>query len=93
MIGPPRSSTPGEADLMTPEQIDELNRARESLMRRRSEIAKRIAEAPLVSVESAEEITKIQHAIEAVDRTLNEAGHPYMNPEMAGEAAASSRRS
>lgn len=70
---------------MTPEQIDDLNRARESLMRRRSDLAKRIAEAPLVSVESAEEITKIQHAIEAVDRTLNEAGHPYMNPAMAGQ--------
>ena len=74
---------------MTPEQIDDLNRARESLMRRRSDLAKRIAEAPLVSVESAEEITKIQHAIEAVDRTLNEAGHPYMSPKMAAQAAES----
>ena len=74
---------------MTPEQIDDLNRARESLMRRRSDLAKRIAEAPLVSVESAEEITKIQHAIEAVDRTLNEAGHPYMSPGMAAQVAES----
>ena len=73
---------------MTPEQLDDLNRARESLMLRRSEIAKRIAESPLVSVESAEEITKIQHAIEAVDRTLNEAGHPYMNAAMAGRIGA-----
>ena len=72
---------------MTPEQIDDLNRARESLMRRRSDLARRIAEAPLVSVESAEEITKIQHAIEAVDRTLNEAGHPYMNPAMAASGS------
>ena len=71
---------------MMPDQINDLNRARESLMRRRGEIAKRIAESPLVSVESAEEITKIQHAIEAVDRTLNEAGHPYMNPAMAGRS-------
>ena len=74
---------------MTHEQIDDLNDARESLMRRRSDLAKRIAEAPLVSVESAEEITKIQHAIEAVDRTLNEAGHPYMSPKMAAQAAES----
>ena len=73
---------------MTPEHIHDLNRARESLMRRRADLAKRIAEAPLVSVESAEEITKIQHAIEAVDRTLNEAGHPYMNAAMAGRIGA-----
>ena len=31
------------------------------------------------SIEMAEELTKILIAIEALDRTLNEAGHPYMS--------------
>ena len=31
------------------------------------------------SIEMAEELTKILLAIEALDRTLNEAGHPYMS--------------
>ncbi len=64
---------------MTPEQIEELRGARESLCRRRHELAKQVAAAPLVSVESAEELTKILLAVEAVDRALNEAGHPYMS--------------
>ena len=71
---------------MTPEQIDELKGARESLCRRRSEMAKQIAAAPLVSVESAEELTKLLLALEAVDRALNEAGHPYMSERFRAEA-------
>ena len=55
-----------------------LKRARESMVRRRSELARIIGAAPLVSVESAEELTKIQHAIEAVDRALADAGQPYL---------------
>jgi hypothetical protein len=61
------------------EDITLLNRARESMVRRRSELAKIIGAAPLVSVESAEELTKIQHAIEAVDRALADAGQPYFS--------------
>jgi hypothetical protein len=61
------------------EDITLLNRARESMVRRRSELAKIIGAAPLVSVESAEELTKIQHAIEAVDRALADAGQPYLS--------------
>jgi hypothetical protein len=64
---------------MTAEEIKELNAARESLVRRRSEMARQVSEAPLPSVEMAEELTKILTAIEALDRALNEAGHPYMN--------------
>ena len=63
---------------MGQEEVTLLHRARESMVRRRSELAKVIAAAPLVSVESAEELTKIQHAIEAVDRALADAGQPYL---------------
>ena len=64
---------------MRREDIALLNRARESMVRRRSELAKLIGSAPLVSVESAEELTKVQHAIEAVDRALADAGQPYLS--------------
>jgi len=74
------SETTGEnEELMTSEEIKELNAARESLVKRRREMARQIAEAPLPSVEMAEELSKILTAIEALDRTLNEAGHPYMS--------------
>jgi hypothetical protein len=64
---------------MTLEEIGELNAARESLVKRRREMARQISEAPLPSVEMAEELTKILTAVEALDRALNEAGHPYMS--------------
>jgi hypothetical protein len=64
---------------MTREEIEELNAARESLVKRRREMARQISEAPLPSVEMAEELTKILSAIESLDRALNEAGHPYMS--------------
>lgn len=69
---------------MTNEEVQQLKQARESMTRRRSDLAKIIAQAPLVSVESAEELTKIQHAIEAVDRALADAGQPYLSPGFAG---------
>ncbi|SCY73033.1 hypothetical protein [Microvirga guangxiensis] len=68
---------------MTPEEIKELNSARESLVKRRREMARQISEAPLPSVEMAEELTKILTAVEALDRALNEAGHPYMSQSLA----------
>ncbi|WP_445502879.1 hypothetical protein [Microvirga sp. G4-2] len=68
---------------MTSEEIKELNAARESLVKRRREMARQIAEAPLPSVEMAEELSKILTAIEALDRALNEAGHPYMSQSVA----------
>ena len=64
---------------MTSEDIKELNAARENLVKRRRDMARQISGAPLPSVEMAEELTKILIAIEALDRTLNEAGHPYMS--------------
>lgn len=73
---------------MTSEEIKELNAARESLVKRRREMARQIAEAPLPSVEMAEELSKILTAIEALDRALNEAGHPYMSQSVADEMRA-----
>jgi hypothetical protein len=64
---------------MTSEEIKEQNVARESLVKRRREMARQISEAPLPSIEMAEELTKILLAVEALDRALNEAGHPYMS--------------
>ena len=57
-------------------------------MKRRREMARQIAEAPLPSVEMAEELSKILTAIEALDRALNEAGHPYMSQSVADEMRA-----
>ena len=73
---------------MTSEEIKELNAARESLVKRRREMARQIADAPLPSVEMAEELSKILTAIEALDRALNEAGHPYMSQSVADEMRA-----
>ena len=73
---------------MTSEEIKELNAARESLVKRRREMARQIAEAPLPSVEMAEELSKILTAIEALDRALNEAGHPYMSQSVAAQMQA-----
>ena len=67
---------------MTQEEIQELTAARESLVKRRREMARQIVDAPLPSIEMAEELTKILAAIEALDRALNEAGHPYMSKGM-----------
>jgi hypothetical protein len=75
---------------MTPEEIKELNAARENLVKRRREMARQISEAPLPSVEMAEELTKVLLAVEALDRTLNEAGHPYMSQRVADQLRADS---
>jgi hypothetical protein len=73
---------------MTPEEIKELNAARESLVKRRREMARQISEAPLPSIEMAEELTKVLIAVEALDRALNEAGHPYMSQSVAAQLRA-----
>ncbi len=64
---------------MSPEAISDLTAARESLCRRRSELAKQIGTAARPSIEAAEKLTKVLQAIEAIDRTMNEAGQPYMS--------------
>ena len=75
---------------MTADEIQELNAARESLVRRRSEMARQISVSPLPSIEMAEELTKILTALEALDRALNEAGRPYMSKNMVDQWAADS---
>lgn len=71
---------------MTSEEIQVLTAARESLARRRLEVARLIAESTRPSAEIAVELTKILHAIEGLDRVLNEAGHPYMSKAVADSA-------
>lgn len=65
--------------IMTSEEIEELVAARENLVKRRREVTRQVAAAPLPSVEMADELTRIFQAIEALDRVLNDAGRPYMS--------------
>lgn len=44
-----------------------------------------IAGNELPSVESAEELAKVQSGIEAIDRALADAGQPYLPRALAGE--------
>ena len=64
---------------MSPDEIADLKRAREGLARRRHALAKQIAETELPSVESADELARVQGALEAVDRALADAGQPYLS--------------
>ena len=68
---------------MTAEEVQELKRARDS--RRRAALARVIAGNELPSVESAEELAKVQSGIEAIDRALADAGQPYLPRALAGE--------
>ncbi|WP_112662796.1 hypothetical protein [Microvirga flavescens] len=68
---------------MTSDEIEELVAARENLVKRRRDIARQIAAAPLPSVEMADELTRILEAIEALDRVLTDAGRPYMSESIA----------
>ena len=70
---------------MTAEEVQELKRAREGLARRRGALARVIAGNELPSVESAEELAKVQSGIEAIDRALADAGQPYLSRALAGE--------
>lgn len=65
---------------MTPDDIRDLSRARESLARQRSALCKRIGASELAAASAAEDLTRILLAIEAVDRALTEAGRPYTPP-------------
>ena len=71
---------------MTPDEIGKLKAARERLCRQRDTIATDIATGDFDSVELAGDLTVVLTAIEAVDRALNEAGHPYMSDRLRGEA-------
>ncbi|WP_336491026.1 hypothetical protein [Methylobacterium nigriterrae] len=64
---------------MTTDEVDDLNRARSALVRQRSAIAKRLGSIDLAPVSMAEDLTRVLLAIEAVDRVLTDAGHPYFD--------------
>ena len=66
---------------MTSDDIADMKRARASLARQRSALAKRIGSSELAAASAAEDFMRILLAIEAVDRALAEAGQPYMSPE------------
>ena len=66
---------------MTPDEIETLNRARDSLARQRGALAKRIGASDVAAPSAAEDLTRILLAIEAVDRALVDAGRPYPPPE------------
>lgn len=66
---------------MTSEEITDLNRARASLARQRSALARRIGASELAAASAAEDLMRILLAIEAVDRALVDAGRPY-TPQM-----------
>jgi hypothetical protein len=59
---------------MTSEEIKDLQRARENLIRRRSALAKQMASVDLPPVVSGAELTTVQAAIEAIDRALSGVG-------------------
>ncbi|GJE18460.1 hypothetical protein [Methylobacterium marchantiae] len=71
---------------MTSDEISDLNRARASLSRQRNALAKRIGSSELAAASAAEDFMRILLAIEAVDRTLANAGQPYMPPAVDAEA-------
>ncbi|WP_299660599.1 hypothetical protein [Methylobacterium sp.] len=66
---------------MTADEIENLNRARASLARQRSALARRIGASDVAAPSAAEDLTRILLAIEAVDRTLADEGRPHMPPE------------
>ncbi|GJE45399.1 hypothetical protein [Methylobacterium soli] len=67
---------------MTAHEIVDLNRARAALARQCHAITKRMGAIDLAPVSMAEDLTRILLAIEAVDRALVVAGHPYLPPEL-----------
>jgi hypothetical protein len=64
---------------MNTDDVTVLQDARRSLVRQRTHIARRLASIELAPISIAEDLTKILVAIEAVDRTLADAGHPYFD--------------
>jgi hypothetical protein len=71
---------------MTPHEIADLNLARAALARQCNAITKRLGAIDLAPVSMAEDLTRVLLAIEAVDRALVVAGHPYLSPDLQAEA-------
>ncbi|KAB1070109.1 hypothetical protein [Methylobacterium planeticum] len=70
---------------MTAHDIADLNLARAALARQCNAITKRLGAIDLAPVSMAEDLTRILVAIEAVDRALVVAGHPYLPPNLQSE--------
>ncbi|SEP10318.1 hypothetical protein SAMN02799625_04688 [Methylobacterium sp. UNC300MFChir4.1] len=64
---------------MNTDQVEDMHRACGSLMRQRDLLAKRIGGIELAPVSMAEDLSTVLLAIEAVDRALADAGHPYFD--------------
>lgn len=64
---------------MTTDEIEDLNRARAALSRQRNAIARRLGTLDLAPISMAEDLTRTLLAIEALDRALTDAGHPYFD--------------
>lgn len=62
---------------MNTDEVAHMRDARGALARQRNNLLRRIAAIELAPIAMAEDLTKILVAIEAVDRALADAGHPY----------------
>lgn len=62
---------------MNTDSVEDLTRARGSLVRQRDNLAKRIGTIEMAPISMAEDLTRVLLAIEAVDRALANAGHPH----------------
>ncbi len=62
---------------MNTDQVEDMHRARGSLGRQRDLLTKRIGGIELAPISMAEDLSRVLLAIEAVDRALADAGHPY----------------
>ncbi len=63
---------------MTTAERDALTKAREQLASNRLALAEQIAVSHDLDLPRVEALSKVLTAIEAIDRALVDAGHPYM---------------
>lgn len=64
---------------MNTDEVTHMRDARGALVRQRNNLLRRIAAIELAPIAMADDLTKILVAIEAVDRVLADAGHPYFD--------------
>lgn len=66
---------------MTTDEVEELHQARRTLVRMRRQIARNIGRLEVGPVSLAADLRTVLDAIEALDRALSDAGHPYLDVE------------
>jgi hypothetical protein len=64
---------------MNTDQVEDMHRARGSLVRQRDLLTKRIGGIELAPISMAEDLSRVLLAIEALDRALADAGHPHLD--------------